>query len=114
MKIQFMRFFRLVPVFLGFFILFFFLNTGFYEEPLWLVLQAAFFALVAVLMFLGKIRKTWLIYFSFVLFVGMVISILFEGVFVAEILGSTGFGLIIILLVSYLPRFVKDGYLSKW
>ena len=114
MKIQFMRFLRLVPVFLGFFILFFFLNTGFYEKPLWLVLQATFFALVAVLMFLRKIKKVWLIYFFFFLFVGMVVSILFEGVFVAEVLGSTGFGLIIILLISYLPHLVRDGYLKKW
>ena len=109
-----LQFVKPLLVFVGSFIAFFFLNTGFYERPLWLVLQAAFFALVAVLMFLGKIKKIWLIYFFLVLFVGMAISILFENVFVAEVLGSTGFGLVIILLISYLPRLVRDGYLKKW
>ena len=101
-------------VFIVSFIVFFFLNTGFYEKPLWLVIQAVFFALVVVFIFLEKIKKIWLIYFFLALFVGMVISILFENVFVAEVLGSTGFGLVIILLISYLPSFVRDGYLKKW
>jgi len=101
-------------VFIVSFIIFFFLNTGFFEKPLWLVFQAVFFALVVVFMFLKKVRRIWLIYSALVFFVGMVVSILFENVFVAEVLGSTGFGLVIILLISYLPRFVRDGYLDKW
>ena len=101
-------------VFIVSFIIFFFLNTGFFEKPLWLVLQAAFFALVVLLLFLNRLKRLWLIYFFFALFMGMVASILFENVFVAEVFGSTGFGLIIILLISYLPRFVRDGYLNKW
>ena len=101
-------------VFIVSFIIFFFLNTGFYEEPLWLVLQAVFFAFVVVFMFIKKVRRIWLIYSALVFFVGMVVSILFESVFLAEVLGSTGFGLVIILLISYLPRFIKDGYLKRW
>lgn len=114
MKIQLMRIFKFVAIFLGFFILFFFLNTGFYEEPLWQVFQAIFFALVVLFMFLKKVRRIWLIYSLTIFFIGMVVSILLEDVFVAEVFGSTGFGLVIILLVSYLPQLVKDGYIKKW
>ena len=114
MKSQFIKLKKPALVFVASFLVFFFLNTGFYEEPLWLVFQAVFFALVVVFMFLKKVRRIWLIYSALVFFIGMVVSILFESVFVAEILGSTGFGLVIILLISYLPHFIKDGYLERW
>lgn len=56
-------------------------------------------------------KYIWLI--SVCLIILMAILFILDVIYWADILGSTGIGLIIINLLSYIPQLIKLGYIKK-
>lgn len=91
----------------------FFLNTGFSDSS-WLVrVQTIAFALVfSMILVWPQIRKfiLWTAGFLIMAMAALFITGRIEN---AELFGSSGFGLVILILIAYLPQFIKKGYVEK-
>lgn len=75
--------------------------------------QPAIFALTLALIFLNhKLRKA-IFWFSSSLFILMIVSYIFNFLQFANWAGSLGIGILIILVASYIPNLVKDGYIEE-
>ena len=87
------------------FLLFWFLNNGFLVEPVWQPIQAAFFAGICCIFF--KYRKIklsyWFIFIGFLYLVSAVLEI-FKVLIYPEIAASSGFGVLVILIISRVFR----------
>ncbi len=91
----------------------FYLNTGFLLDSYWKIAQAFIFTIVFTAIFIWPQFKKyifWTILIAFLLTIFLYVVNLIE---VADIIGSSGFGLIIINLISYLPQLIKLGYIKK-
>ncbi len=89
----------------GLFMTFWLLNNGFLIEPIWQPIQAAFFTLITVVIF--KYIKVKLIYWFYLVGVFYVASAIFDFfkiLIIPDIMASTGFGILVIVIVV---RFLK-------
>lgn len=97
---------KIPALFLVVFALYWFVNSGFLTDPLWLVMQAGLFTVVTFIIF--KYRKIKLIYWFLVIGIFYVLSSVFEIFELGEmsvIAASTGFGILIIsILVNSLRQ----------
>ena len=91
----------------------FFLHTGFLTDSPVKNLQAVFFAAAFALLIVWPIYKKYVFLISAILLIGMAPFFMFNIMAWADILGSTGIGLILLLLISYMPQLVKKGYVEK-
>lgn len=90
-----------------------FLNTGFLIDPYWKIIQSFIFALIFTIVFIWpQLRKTFF-WISLLLTLIMAFFYIIGSIEWAEMAGSTGFGFILINLVSYLPQITKLGYIRK-
>lgn len=90
-----------------------FLNSGFLADGYWKMVQALILAveLAAVLVW-SKLKM--LIFFEIAfLFASMGLFYIFGLVDIADMTGSTAFGLLILNISSYLPQIVKLGYIKN-
>lgn len=90
-----------------------FLNTGFLWDAPWKVLQAVIFSVVfTTILILPKWKKI-VFWVSFLLFVVMAILYVVGLMDAADMVGSTGFGILIVNVLSYIPQLVKLGYIKE-
>lgn len=102
-----------ILLFLLILVLVFFLNTGFVLDSYWKIAQIVIFTITFYLiLFMSKIRRLIFI-ISLILVIIMGILYVFNLIEWSEIFGSTGIGLIIINLITYLSQLVKLGYIKK-
>lgn len=93
--------------------LIFFLHTGLAIRSDVSTFQGILFSLALTLAVIKpKIRK-YLLLLSAILTIGMAPLFILQIIDWADILGSTGLGFILLLLFTYLPDFVKKGYIEK-
>ena len=91
----------------------FFLNTGFLDTSFWKIAQTIAFSLIfSFILVWPKVRKYIFLTSGFFI---VVMSTLFVAgrMTEAELFGSTGFGLVVLVLIGYLPQFIKKGYVEK-
>lgn len=91
----------------------FFLNTGLSIEIPWKVIQAIILAVVLTTIVIWPgLRKT---FFRIALSLIIIMALLYTVSLLewAEIIGSTGVGIITVSLLSYLPQMIKLGYIKK-
>lgn len=83
------------------FLFFWFLNSGFSYEQIWLIVQASFFAIISLFIFKYKNIKLmyWFLLIGLFYLTSMVLEIFKIGT-LPEILASTGFGILTILIIS--------------
>lgn len=95
-------------------IIFTILDLGLNIKKLNLLIQPLIFAVVATISFLfGSYRKLFL-FFSASLLSLMIIVYLFNLLDIANWVGSLGFGVLIIVLCSYIPVLIKKGHIEKF
>ena len=90
-----------------------FLNTGLLIDPYWKVIQAGFFTLVITAAIIWPGLKKNIFWLGLILVIIMAFLYIASFIDVADMIGSTGVGLIMINLLSYLPQLVKLGYIKK-
>lgn len=91
----------------------FFLHTGFGTDSLIKNLQAIIFSTIFAFVIVWPIFKKYIFILSAVLLLGMTAFSIFNIMDWADILGSSGVGLVLLLLLSYLPQVIKKGYVEN-
>lgn len=90
-----------------------FLHTGWVIGVNIETFQAVFFSAAFVLsLTVRKVRK-YIFILSALLIAAMIVPILLNNLNWANILGATGAGLGIVVILTYLPDFIKKGYIAK-
>lgn len=91
----------------------FFLNTGFSLDSPWKTLQTiGFSAAFGTSLGWPVLRKYFLI-LSAILLIMMSVLFIFGELLWAEVFGSSSIGLVLLLLISYVPQFFKKGYIES-
>lgn len=104
---------KLVSIFIFILPVLFFLNTGFTTDPQWKTFQTfGFSAVFSLSQVWPTLRKYFLILSGFLLIFMAILFILGETGW-AEFFGSSGLGLVLLLLISYVPQFIKKGYIEN-
>jgi len=106
---KFLKFFIILLLILP---IIFFLHTGFLVSFI-PSFQAAIFSAVFASTVVWPVIKKYIFMLSAILIAGMVPFYLFNIMDWANILGSTGIGFVLLLLLTYLPDFMKRGYIEK-
>jgi len=91
----------------------FFFHTGFLVAFNITNLQAALFSMILSSLIVWPVLKKYVFLISAILIIGMLPFFLFNIMDWANIMGSTGIGFVLLLLLSYLPDFIKRGYVEK-
>lgn len=74
---------------------------------------AIFFSLIFTLSLFFRGIRQYILIISAMMVAGMAPFVILNQMDLANLLGSTGIGLILLLLLSYLPDFIKKGYIEK-
>lgn len=91
----------------------FFLNTGFSDSSFWRMAQTTALSLIFSFIFVWPYTKKY-ISFATGLFIVIMSALFVAGrIESAELFGSSSFGLIMLILISYLPQLIKKGYVEK-
>lgn len=91
----------------------FFLQTGPLTDSPIKNLQVILFTSVLGCSIVWPVFRKYILLISLCLIILMAILFILDLIYWADILGSTGIGIIIINLLSYLPQLVKLGYIKK-
>ncbi len=91
----------------------FFLNTGFSNDSLWKTSQTIVFSVLFSLSLIWSFSRKYILILSGLLLIFMAVFFISGQSRWAEIFGSSGFGLVILVLISLLPQFIKKGYVEK-
>lgn len=91
----------------------FFLNTGFSADPPWKILQTIGFSAMFSTSLVWHVLRKYFLILSVVLLIIMSVVFIFGQVGWAEIFGSSSFGLVLLLLISYVPQLLKKGYIKN-
>lgn len=91
----------------------FFLNTGFSADSQWKIFQTIGFSMAFSTSLIWPFFKKYLLILSVVLLIIMSVLFIFGELLWAETFGSTVFGLTLLLIISYIPQFVKKGYIER-
>lgn len=94
--------------------MFIILDSGLDIKQLNLLIQPLIFAVVATISFLFESYRKLLLFFSATVLSLMVIIYLFNQLDLANWVGSLGFGMLVIILFSYLPILVKKDSIEKF
>lgn len=104
--------FLILPIFLVVF--FNFLEYGFKWNRVDKFIYPAILAIITLIVFLiPKLRKLFFI-FSFLMFSLMVLLYLLNKLNLADIVGSFGFALLLIVISSYIPEIIKKGFVERF
>lgn len=91
----------------------FFLNTGFSADLPWKTFQTIGFSAAFSTSLVWPVLRKYFLILSALLLIMMPVVFIFGEILWAEIFGSSGFGLILLLILSYIPQFVKKGYIER-
>lgn len=91
----------------------FFLNTGNSFDPLWKIFQTIGFSAAFSTSLIWPVLRKYFLILSAVLLIMMSVVFILGEILWAEIFGSSGFGMILLLLLSYIPQFAKLGYIER-
>ncbi len=105
--------FKIVLLFVFSFPIIFSLNAGSLTDTYWKVTQSFIFTVVFILLLVWPKQRRKIFWLGLTLFIVMTIFYVFGLIGLADISGSTGFGLIVMNLITYLPQIVKFGYIKK-
>lgn len=87
-----------------------FLNTNFSTDLLWKTLQTIGFSIAFSLSLTWPALRKYLAVLSGFLLIFMATLFVIGDKELAEIFGSSAFGLVLLLLISFMPQAVKRGY----
>jgi len=90
-----------------------FLNTGFLWETPWKVVQAVIFAIVFTVIISRSNLKKYFFWLGLILVILMMVLYVIGLIEWADIVGSTGVGIVMINIVSYLPQLIRLGYIKN-
>ncbi len=91
----------------------FFLHTGFIIRFDSLTFQAMLFSLVFSLAIVRPLIRKYVFILSVALIFAVAPFFILNIMDWANILGSTGMGFVLLLVLTYLPDFIKKGFLEK-
>lgn len=91
----------------------FFVHTGFMTDSLVKNLQVILFAGTFSFAIVWPVYRKYILLISLFLIIGMVFFFTLDMIYWADVLGSTSIGLVVLVLLSYLPQFVKKGYIEN-
>lgn len=101
-------------LFIIFFSIFTTLDIGMEVKELIQLIQPMFFTLTVIIsVFFLKLRKVILIIALFLLLL-MVFTYLLSFLAISSWIGSLGFGMFTIVIISYLPELIKKGYIERY
>lgn len=75
------------------------------------LIQPVIFAAVAAAIFINCKCRRFVLSFSLILIIIMVVFYLFNNLSVSNWIGSLGVGILVILIFSYLPNLIKNGHI---
>lgn len=78
------------------------------------MVQPVIFALVMAFIYLNSNLRVVLFWFALSLIILMILSYLFNLLPFANWTGSLGVGILIILIVSYIPQIIKKGFIDRF
>lgn len=78
-----------------------------------LIKPMIFAATLSISIVLPKLRKI-ILFLSLLLLAVMVLIYLFNMIEIANWIGSLGFGMLFIILATYLPKLLERGYIEKF
>lgn len=104
---------KLLLIFVASFPVLFFLNTGFSNDPLWKTFQTIGFSMAFSTSLVWSTTRLYFLILSGVLLTFMSVVFILGELSWAEIFGSSGFGLVLLLLISYVPQLLKKGYIEN-
>lgn len=104
---------KLLLIFAASFPVLFFLNTGFSNDPLWKTFQTIGFSFVFAASLVWSTTRLYFLILSGVLLTFMFVVFILGELSWAEIFGSSSFGLVLLLLISYVPQLIKKGYIEN-
>lgn len=90
-----------------------FLNTGFNANPKVILFQTIAFSILFCLSLIWSFLKKYFLFLSGLLLIIMSALSIFGKLAIAELFGSSGYGLLLLLLIAYLPQVIKKGYIEK-
>lgn len=90
-----------------------FVHTGLLTDSPIKNLQVILFSVVLGCSIVWPVFRKYILLISLCLIILMAILFILDLIYWADILGSTGVGIIIIILFSYLPQLIKLGYIKK-
>lgn len=104
---------KLVLIFIFVLPVLFFLNTGFSNDPLWKTFQTIGFSFVFASSLVWPATRLYFLILSGVLLTFMSVVFILGELSWAEIFGSSSFGLVLLLLISYVSQLIKKGYIEN-
>lgn len=110
----------LLLIFIPVFPVLFFLNTGFDSGTPWKTFQTIGFSLVFSLSLIWPNTRRYFLILAGILIISIPMIFMCEArdfcfgqPVWSEVLGSSGFGLVSLLLISYVPQLIKKGYIEN-
>lgn len=88
-------------------------NAGLFNDSIWRMFQTITFWVVFSLSLIRPSLRKYFFIVSGCLIALMSIFFIFGYIDWSDYFGSSGYGLVVILLVSYLPQLLKLGYIKK-
>lgn len=104
---------RLLAIFVLVLPIVMFFHTGFLTDSLIKNIQTVIFSFVFGLIIIWPEFKKYILLISVILIVGIVPLFAMNIIILADIFGSTGVGFVLLSMISYLPQFIKRGYVEK-
>ncbi len=90
----------------------FFLNSGFLTDDYWKIIQAFIFTIEFAVVVVWPKLKIFILWQILLMLVIMGLLYVAGIIEIADMVGSTAFGLVILSILSYLPQIVKLGYIK--
>lgn len=103
-----------IPFIWIFIILGFGLNVNLLEIALFKFIQPVIFAVTATICIFFPFLRKYLLMVSLTLLIFMILTYLFNLFDFANWTGNLGFGILAIVVFSYIPQLLKKGYLEKY
>ncbi len=95
-------------------LIFIVLDNGSLTPQIDQLIPPVFFAITLTLcIFFPNFRK-YLLIISVTLLILLIITYLFQILEISNWLGSLGFGMLIMIIFSYIPQLIKDGLIEKF
>lgn len=79
-----------------------------------LIIQPILFGISFTISILFSSLRKYLMILSVILLSFMILIYLFQRLDISNWLGSLGFGMLFVTVLSYLPQFIKRGYIEKY
>lgn len=97
-----------------FIILSFGLNVNLLEIALFKFVQPVIFAVVTTVCIFYTSLRRYVLIISSILLILMIITYLINKLDLSNWMGSMGFGILTIVVFSYVPQLLKKGYVEKY